>query len=137
LIDKNYFVVFQLFLFLGHGCQSLVSLDGGAFQVALFCRDGRQLVFNETLSRFRGFSKMVKDQTLPHMITPAKQAYEAGATIGFGEFAISRVGIHRGVETLSWGRFESARTVKGRVIVRTTGCKMPFAEVAISRVSLL
>ncbi len=110
-------------------------LEGGAYQVILISRDGRQSIFNETLSRFRDFAKMVKDHTLPHMLPPAIEAFKGGAVIGFGEISVSREGLQIGRETLPWELFDSAEVSKGRLTVYdSSNGKKRFGRVDISKV---
>ncbi len=109
-------------------------LAEGQYQVILVGRDGRQFLFNESLSGLRDFYKLVKEHTLQYMVPPAIEAYETGATIGFGDVSISREGIHIGLDILAWDRFESAKTTKGRLIVRATDRRKPFCRVPFSRV---
>jgi hypothetical protein len=106
-----------------------------AAQLLLVDREGRQMVFNETVSGLRELRQMVEEQTLPFMLPPAVEAFQAGAVIGFGEVSVSRDGVQVGRETLPWELFESAEVSKGRLIVYdASNGKKRFGRVDVSKV---
>jgi hypothetical protein len=106
-----------------------------AAQLVLVDRDGRQMVFTETVSDLRGLRQMVEEQTLPFMLPPAVDAFQAGAVIGFGEASVSRDGLQVGRETLPWELFDSAEVSKGRLIVYdASNGKKRFGRVDVSKV---
>ncbi|HEY7308330.1 MAG TPA: DUF6585 family protein [Gemmataceae bacterium] len=106
----------------------------GVYQVVLHRRDGRQFVFNESLSGFRSFSQLVREHTLRYMLPPALRAYEARATIGFGEISVSPEGIHCGRDTLPWDLFEQAEVSKGRLLLYSRNGRKLFARVELAQV---
>jgi hypothetical protein len=90
--------------------------------------------FNETLSQNRYFSRLVKENTLRYMLSPALEAYNAGETIGFGYVSASPEGIHCGQETLPWDLFGRAEVSKGRLLVSSRNGKKPFGRVELAQV---
>ena len=118
------------------GCQSdpYRVPSEGVYQLFLDRRDGRQFVFNESLSRFPSFCRLVREQTLRHMLPLALQAYETGATIGFGDVSISLEGIHYSGDMLPWDLFERAETSKGRLFLYSRNGRKSFVRVELSRV---
>lgn len=118
------------------GCQSdPYRVPGeGVYQLFLDRRDGRQFVFNESLSRFPSFCRLVREHTLRHMLPLALQAYEMGATVGFGDVSISPEGIHYSGDMLPWDLFERAETSKGRLFLYSRHGWKPFGRVELSQV---
>jgi hypothetical protein len=110
------------------------SIGEGVYQVILDRRDGRRFVFNESLSRFRSFSRLVKEQTLRHMLPPALQAFDSGATIGFGDVSVNAEGIHCGQDTLPWDLFDRAEIAKRRLILYSRNTKKLFGQMDLYQV---
>lgn len=110
------------------------SLDEGIYPVILERRDGRRFVFNESLSRFRSFSRLVREQTLRCMLPPALQAFDSGATIGFGDVSVNSEGIHCGQDTLPWDLFDRAEISTGRLTLYSRDAKKPFGRLDLSQV---
>jgi hypothetical protein len=106
-----------------------------AAQLILVDRNGRQMLFNETVSGLREMRQMVEEQTLKFMLPPAIEAFQGGAVIGFGDANVSREGLQVGRKSLPWDLFESAEVSKGRLIVYdSSNGKKRFGRVDVSKV---
>jgi hypothetical protein len=110
-------------------------------QLILTGRDGRELVFNESLSRLGDLRKLVEERTLRTMLPAAQEAFDGGAAIGFGKLGVSPDGIHHGNKTLPWEDLKEAKVEDGSLVVRSAGawlafCKVPLGEVPNSHVLL-
>jgi hypothetical protein len=103
-------------------------------QLILVDREGRELVFNETISDLRELRQMVEEHTLKFMLRPAIEAFQSGARIGFGDVSVSPEGIHNGRDTLPWDLFESAEVSKGRLVLYSSNGKRLFGRVDLSKV---
>ena len=106
-----------------------------AAQLLLVDREGRQMVFNETVSDLGELRRMVEEQTLKFMLLPAVEAFQGGAVIGFGEISVGREGLQIGRETLPWELFDSAEVAKGRLVIYdSSNGKKRFGQVDVSKV---
>ena len=103
-------------------------------ELILSSRDGREIVFNENLSRLREMRELVEGNTLKVMLPPAMEALEADETIGFGPVSVSAEGVHCGEQTLPWAGYESAEIAQGNLLVKATGARRPFCKAPLAEV---
>jgi hypothetical protein len=103
-------------------------------QLTLVGRAGQAFEFNESLAGLRELRQLAEQHTLPHMLPPAAEALDGGATVGFGALSVSREGLHHQTDTLPWGQFQDAEVVKGLVVVRPLDARRPFCRVAVDQV---
>jgi hypothetical protein len=97
-------------------------------------RQGKDWVFNETISDLRQLREMIEEHTLKFMLSPALEALESGAVIGFGDISVGSEGIHCGRDTLPWDLLDRAEASKGRLILYSRNRKRPFGRVELTKV---
>jgi hypothetical protein len=103
-------------------------------QLILKLRDGRQLVFDESLSRFKDLHALVEEHTRDFMLTALREALKAGAVVAFGPLAVSAEGISHGSQALPWAECAGVKNSGGSLIVSRTGVKRPFCKVPLEEV---
>jgi hypothetical protein len=103
-------------------------------QLTLVGRQGETFEFNEGLSGLRELRERVEQHTLAHMLLPAVEAVESGATVGFGALSVSQEGLHHETSTLPWDQYEDAEVAKGLVIVRAMEVRRPFCQLDVAGV---
>jgi hypothetical protein len=104
------------------------------FQLVLEASDGRQWVFDERLSGLRELRQLVEESTLKFMLSPAIEAFDAGAAIGFGEVSIDDQGLHRGKKSVSWDVFEDAKVEQGELVVCGKNQRKPLWRIDLVKV---
>jgi hypothetical protein len=97
-------------------------------------RDGRQLVFDESLSRLKDLRTLIEAHTRDFMLNALLQALKAGADVAFGPLAVSAEGISHSSQTLPWAECTGVKIGGGSLAVHRTGAKRPFCKVRVEEV---
>jgi hypothetical protein len=108
-------------------------------ELVLEDRHGRALVFNESVARLRELRRLAEQHTLPHMLPPAREALDSGATIGFGAVSAGPEGLHLAdragaSDTLAWDAYQDAEAGGGFLTVRSAGARKPFCRLPLADV---
>ncbi len=96
--------------------------------------DGRQFVLNDQVDKVAALGAAIQKQCAERMIPRARAAYNAGETVVFGPFGVSRVGISKGTDTLPWEQVERVDLRRGVLHVRKKGQRRDWAFAMASRI---
>ena len=114
--------------------QQLESALDGAIRLTLTTRDGRKLEFDEFLPRLRKLRKYVEQYTLPHLFTPALDAWERGRAVQFGKVTAHRRGLTFRGATLPWPSCGILEVFKGNLVIKRKGAWFAFCKVPVRHV---
>ena len=103
-------------------------------QLIFKLRDGRQLIFDESLSRLKDLRTLVEEHTRDFMFTALLEALQVGAAVAFGSLAVSAEGIFNGTTAMPWTECASVKVGGGSLIVSCTGAKRAFCKVPLEEV---
>jgi hypothetical protein len=96
--------------------------------------DGRKFVFNSQLDKIAGLGSALQQHCTAVMLHRAREAYDAGASVAFGPFSISRAGITKGKATLPWDQFEQIDLREGVLHIRKQGERRDWAFAMASKI---
>jgi transposase len=68
------------------------------------------------------------------MLPRAHEAYQAGASVDFGPFSVSRAGITKGKATLPWEQVEQVELRQGVLHIRKKGERRDWAFAMASKI---
>jgi hypothetical protein len=86
------------------------------------CQDGRQLVFTAFFGNIGRLAKIMKQQTMGHLLPPILAALKAGETIQFGPLAVTDEGVlRRDGQMVAWPDVKSILNKDGHVHVTAAG----------------
>jgi hypothetical protein len=105
-----------------------------AAQLIVKDRQRQELIFDETVSDLRQLRQMIEDHTLKFMLPPALEAFQGGASIGFGAISVGPEGIHCGRDQLPWDLLDRAEVAKGRLNLYSRNGKRLFGRVELTKV---
>jgi hypothetical protein len=96
--------------------------QGKARVVKAECGDGKQLVFDAFFGDIARLAKIMKAQTLEHLLPASMAALDAGETVQFGPLALDAEGLLRpDGEELAWFDLKSIVNKSGVTIVTAAG----------------
>jgi len=96
--------------------------------------DGRTFIFNDQLKKVEKLGQTAINEVSNRKFPGAVALYNNGATVQFGPVAISKVGLTKGDQTLSWPEIEAVNLNKGYLNVKKRGKWLKFANVPVSSI---
>jgi len=96
--------------------------------------DGRKLVFNNQVDKVAGLGAAIQKACAERMLPRALTTYNAGESVPFGAFGVSRTGVSKGGKTLPWEQVERVELRQGVLHVRKKGQRRDWAFAMASRV---
>ena len=96
--------------------------------------NGRKFVFNGQVDKIAGLGSVLQQHCAAAMLPRAREAYQAGESVTFGPFSVSRAGISKGKTTLPWEQVEQVELSQGVLHVRKKGERRDWAFAMASKV---
>ncbi len=95
-------------------------------------RDGRaqKIRLGNSLHDIETLGPRVEDQVFRAQIGPAMQSYQAGGSVAFGPYTVSRIGISNGKGMLRWEEVARAEVARGWVRIHKVGKRWPWLSSA-------
>jgi hypothetical protein len=97
-------------------------------------RDGTSLVFRDSLRGVEALGDRVSSETAHSLFPRARDAYQAGEQVAFGDLTVSKQGVGSKGKTLPWTEFQSVEVVKGVVKIQQRGKRFSWASVPVRKV---
>jgi hypothetical protein len=91
----------------------------------------RQITFSSNLERHATLFREVTEQTLPYLLTRARENYRVGQAVDFAAVTVQRAGIklRRNGEVLSWQEFDSLEVhPTGNTVIRRKDKKLAWFD---------
>ncbi len=96
--------------------------------------DGRKFVFNNQVDKIAGLGAAMQKACAERMFPRARAACDAGESVAFGPFAVSRIGLSAGGKTLPWEQVERVELRRGVLHVMQKGQRRDWAFAMASKI---
>ena len=96
--------------------------------------NGRKFVFNGQVDKIAGLGSALQQHCAAGMLPRAREAYQAGESVTFGPFSVSRAGIAKGKATLPWEQVEQVELRQGVLHIRKKGERRDWAFAMASKI---
>ena len=96
--------------------------------------DGRKFVFNGQVDKIAGLGSALQQQCAAVMLPRAREAYQAGESVAFGPFNVSRAGLTKGKATLPWEQVKQVELRQGVLHIRKKDERRDWAFAMASKI---
>lgn len=94
--------------------------------------DGRKHTFSDGLAGVQNLGNTIQQEVTRRILPRAVEAYGAGETIPFGKVSISKDGITRGKETLSWDQIKGVKLDRGVISIKKEAKWLRWSSVRVA-----
>ena len=115
--------------------QSIVRQRGGGGTTHVYRildGQGRKAMFDDKIGGVKALGETIQQEVTRRLLPKSLVAYNAGETLTFGKFSLSKEGLSRGKEALPWDEVESVAPSIGRIEVKRKGKRLTWASQAVA-----
>ena len=96
--------------------------------------DGSEAVLPSSLTDFAALHRLVQEETFRRLWPAVWRRFAEGGPVEFGDFILSRRGVHKGADLLAWADVDEVGSNAGRVTIKARGRWRAWSETPVHRV---